>query len=135
MTAAQRRRLERREQLLERYEGASQTFADALAVLEALTCWVKDTATTAVKAMAARDKAKDALEAHLARTIATDAKGHRATGDVRGAIDALAKSADRAGASVDAMLDFVQESNRRIDEMERKKNNNTSDGNRGRQLR
>lgn len=120
MTAAQRRRLERREQLLERYEVTSQTYADALAVLQALTCWVKDTATTAVKAMVASDRAKDALEIHLARTIAVDAKGHKSVGDVQRAIDALAKSADQTGASVDAMLDFIQASNRRIDEMERK---------------
>ena len=120
MTAVQRRRLERRQQLLERYEATSQTYADALAVLQALTCWVDDAANKAVKAMAARDRAKHALEAHLARTIAADAKRHKTAGEVEAAIDALANSADHAGASVDAMLDFVQASNRRIDEMQRK---------------
>ena len=80
MTVAQRRRLERHEQLLERYEVTSQTFADALAVLQALACWVDDATNKAVKAMAARDRAKDALGAHLTKAIAAAGKERRLRG-------------------------------------------------------
>lgn len=101
--------------LLEHCEVASQAYADALAVLHALTGWLDDATKYAARVRTEVHRARSALFAYNDK-LAKTSGGNQGPGE---AVERWTVTMARATAAMDKALDYCEQSNKRIDEMER----------------